>query len=207
MKKYFESVGDVSQQHYLARMDEQLNRLAKLVSSLLDISRIKMGKLQYEKTYFDLTALAKQIAQDIQSITTTHVITVQGNRAYQVWGDADRIGQVLINLITNAVKYSPDAKKVTIAVTPVAAGIKVSVRDYGLGVPKRHQAKIFERFYRVYDSKQQTFPGLGIGLYLSSEIVKHHQGKIGVTSKPKAGSTFYFILPTAKQERRVKTKR
>ena len=104
---------------------------------------------------------------------------------------------MFINLITNAIKYSPDAKTVDVSITNAGDEVVVGVRDYGVGIPQEHQSKVFERFYRVYDDKEKNFPGLGMGLYISYEIVKRHNGKIWVESSEGKGSTFFVSLPIA----------
>ena len=110
--------------------------------------------------------------------------------------DRERIGQVITNLITNAVKYSPDAKKVSIRIFKTDENqAAVSVKDYGIGIALQEQQQIFKRFYRVSGNKDETYEGFGIGLYLSNEIIEKHQGKIVVKSEPGKGSEFTFILP------------
>lgn len=113
-----------------------------------------------------------------------------------VYADRERIRQVLINLITNAIKYSPEAKKVVIRSQKNKNFIQISVQDFGIGIPKTEQLKIFDRFYQSQNHK--TYPGLGLGLYISSEIIKANGGKMWVESDEGKGSTFYFTLPTRK---------
>ena len=113
-------------------------------------------------------------------------------------GDRDRIGQVLINLLTNAVKYSPLADKVIVRLATNPEKAIVSVQDFGVGIAEAHHGKIFERFYQVTDPEEKTFPGLGIGLYLSCEIVRRHGGNIWVESSKGSGATFFFTIPLRK---------
>jgi len=113
----------------------------------------------------------------------------------------DRIGQVLINLITNAIKYSPHADMVVIHVARDPQNAQVSVQDFGIGIGKEHQQKIFERFYQVTDPEEKTYPGLGIGLYLSFEIIQRHEGNMWVESNKGEGSTFHFSLPLMERKR------
>jgi signal transduction histidine kinase len=112
-----------------------------------------------------------------------------------VFGDRDRIGQVLINLLNNAIKYSPQGDRVLVRVAISQNKALVSVQDFGIGIAKEHQRKIFERFYQVTDAEEKTYPGLGIGLYISYEIVKRHGGQMWVESKKGEGASFYFTLP------------
>src|SRR5262249_38309466 len=114
---------------------------------------------------------------------------------YQVLADRDRTSQVLINLLTNAIKYSPNANKIILRVYSEGNHVIISIEDFGIGISKKDQPRIFERFYRAYGKREQTFPGFGIGLYIVQEIVKHHHGKVWVESEKDKGSIFFFSLP------------
>jgi len=113
----------------------------------------------------------------------------------EIVGDKERVGQVLINLITNAVKYSPRADRIIVHLTPTHETLTVSVQDFGIGIPKAHQEKVFERFYRVSSDQDRTYPGLGIGLYLAHQIIERYGGKMWVESVEGQGSTFSFSPP------------
>jgi PAS domain S-box-containing protein len=179
----------------LEKMDTQIVKLTNLIYDLLDLSRIQAGKLEYREEYFDINELVEEIVESIQATYSTHKITITGRIPKDVYADRDRIGQVLINLIINAIKYSPKADKVTIRLSNSGSKVQVTVRDYGIGIAKIQQEKIFDRFYQVTDNPEKTFPGLGIGLYISGEIIKRHKGRIWVDSEKGKGSTFSFILP------------
>jgi hypothetical protein len=112
-----------------------------------------------------------------------------------VYGDRERIGQVISNLITNAIKYSPQADKIIISTSLKDDEVELRVQDFGIGISKDKLAKVFEQFYRVSGDMQHTFPGLGLGLYISSEIIKREGGRIWVTSEVGKGSTFCFAIP------------
>ncbi len=127
--------------------------------------------------------------------STNHTITMQGASHKHVLGDRDRLEQVFLNLISNAVKYSPQADTVAIRISTLDKNVIVRVQDFGVGIPQEHQGKIFERFYRVSDETTKAFPGLGMGLYISSEIVKRHGGEITVESEEGKGSQFTVSLP------------
>lgn len=131
-----------------------------------------------------------------QQTTTTHTIRLSGASHANIVGDRDRLSQVFTNLLTNAIKYSPQATAVDVQIVPSAEMVTVSVRDYGVGIAPAHQGKIFERFYRVQDSHDKTFPGLGMGLYISQQIVERHGGKLWVTSEEGEGATFSVTLPS-----------
>ena len=181
--------------HYLARMDAQLDKLTKLISDLLDVSRMETGKLIYHEEPFDLDTLVKETLENLQAATSTHQLHFEGTTGVLVCGDSDRIGQVLINLVTNAIKYSPQAHTVIVRVARDPKNAIVSVQDFGIGIAKEHQQKIFERFYQVINPEEKTYPGLGIGLYLSHEIIKRHGGSMWLESEKGKGSTFHFSLP------------
>ena len=133
----------------------------------------------------------------LQTISPQQVIGLSGASQATVIGDKDRLGQVFINLMTNAIKYSPHADRVDVVLAKAGESAIVQVRDYGIGIPITHLEHIFERFYRVHDGKDTTFPGLGMGLYICIEIVRRHQGKITVESQEGGGSTFTVFLPNA----------
>ena len=184
----------------LAKMDGQLTRLTKLLADLLDISKMQTGKVAYSKAVFDFNAWVHDIIDDIQRASPQHVIALTRDTECKIIGDQDRLSQVFINLLTNAIKYSPKAERVDVIIRPVSDIVTVSVRDYGIGIPKEHHSRIFERFYRVTSSPDNTFPGLGIGLYISHEIIQAHEGRIWVESEEGKGSTFFVSLPLAQDE-------
>jgi signal transduction histidine kinase len=138
----------------------------------------------------------------MQRVSEKHKLILHGQIEPKVIGDPDRIRQVLINLITNAIKYSPQADRVDISSTIDGGSVIISVKDFGIGIPKSEQQKIFDRFYQASDTTGNTFPGLGLGLYISSEIIKRHNGKLWVESTPGKGSTFSFSLPIASNNNR-----
>jgi signal transduction histidine kinase len=127
-------------------------------------------------------------------------IVRKGEAKIRLYGDEMRIEQVIINYLTNAVKYSPDNKEIhiEIEVRPDSC-LLVKVRDFGIGIRKDHQANIFHKFYRVEESANR-FQGLGIGLYICAEIIRRHEGKYGVESEPGLGSSFYFSVPVGKEQ-------
>jgi two-component system CheB/CheR fusion protein len=123
-------------------------------------------------------------------------MSVQVDSICKVNADRDRIGQVLINFITNAIKYSPDDQNIEIKVFQTNdTTVSVSVKDHGIGIEEQDQQNIFKRFYRVTGKNEETFSGFGIGLYLAKEIIERHDGQVSVKSKKGEGSTFIFTLP------------
>jgi PAS domain S-box-containing protein len=181
--------------YYLTRMDNQLSRLTKLIGDILDISKMQAGKLALEMEPFDLDTLIEEIIENVQAATPTHQLTLEGKTNSQIQGDKDRLGQVFINLLTNAVKYSPRADRVQMSLYRDQKQAMVSVQDFGIGIHKAQHQKIFERFYQVAEPKDHTYPGLGIGLYIAREIVERHHGQIWVESNMEEGSTFFVSLP------------
>ena len=183
----------------LTRMEEQLDKLTKLVSDLLDVTKMQTGKLEFREERFFLNELVRETLENLQGTMETHHLQLEEVTDVQVLGDKDRLGQVLINLLTNAIKYSPEADTVIVRVSADEHNAIVSVQDFGIGIAETHQEKIFERFYQVNDGTEKTFPGLGIGLYISSQIVRGHHGRLWVESAKGAGATFYVTLPLARE--------
>jgi PAS domain S-box-containing protein len=175
-------------------MNEQVNRLTHLVDDLLDLSKIASGQLRPKKERLNLKKLIEEVGYDYQKITISHAIALMDGEETEVFADRSQITQVLNNLISNAIKYSPNADRVEISLYNRPQYAEVWVRDFGIGISDKEKNKIFERFYRV-DNKHQTAMGLGIGLYVCLEIIKAHGGSMGVESIEGEGSKFYFTLP------------
>jgi len=178
---------------YLGKINLFTGRLHNLISELLDVSLIQAGKIQYGMKAFNFAEMAKESIENAQNLSTQHKIISQLNVKERVYGDEERIAQVVDNLLTNAIKYSPKADKVLVKATRDKQSIKFSVTDYGIGIPDNQLAKIFDRYARVNNDSKVS--GLGLGLYISSEIIKRHQGKIWAESELGKGSTFSFTLP------------
>lgn len=178
---------------YLGRIDRQIDRLNRLVSDLLDVTKIQERRLELLKELFNFDEWLKDLIDDLQQ-TTTHKIICSGKVGRGVIADRDRVGQVVTNLITNGIKYSPGTDTIDVRVTTDQHSMIVSVQDYGIGIPPALQEMIFERFFRVMRDK--SVPGLGMGLFISSEIVKLHGGTIWVESIEGQGSTFSFSIPS-----------
>jgi PAS domain S-box-containing protein len=173
----------------------QVKKLNTLVSDLLDVSKIEAGKLQLLKEPFDIQDVLTDAIELVQHSYGTHQISFSTNEGQLlVNGDPNRIEQVIINLLTNAIKYSPLANKVDVVLTRSNDEVQIGVKDYGIGINPDKFGQLFNRFYRVEDSNP-SISGLGIGLYISHEIVLRHNGKIWVESEPEKGSTFWFSVP------------
>ncbi|EFH85734.1 PAS domain S-box protein [Ktedonobacter racemifer] len=179
----------------LSRVEGPVKQLERLIGELLDVSKIQAGKLEYVRETVDLDALLHEVADTMQQLSTTHIIAVRGAVPHSLVGDKDRLGQVFINLISNAIKYSPGAETVEMDLDASPEAAIIGVHDHGLGIPREQCDKIFERFYRAAGPKQKAIPGLGMGLYIVAEIVKRHGGTITVDSTVGEGSTFTVTLP------------
>ncbi|MEJ8843268.1 PAS domain S-box protein [Lacibacter sp. H375] len=183
----------------LSRIDSQIMRLTNLITEMLDLSRIEAGRIDYQMENFLINELVTEVVQDIRHTHPEHIIMLMHDYTTEVHGDRDRLGQVLINLINNAIKYSPGQEKLEVTVTKGTSGfVAVQVKDYGIGINKNEHEKIFERFYRAEGDKENTFAGFGIGLYIANDIVQKHAGRITVESEPGKGSLFTFHLPIVK---------
>jgi PAS domain S-box-containing protein len=190
-----ENISSDTIQTSLSTIDKQIIKLNRLMSELLDLSRIDSGKLELKMQNFDVNDLVRETVDDLRQ-TTRHEILIKNNAECKLFGDKDRIGQVLLNLLTNAIKYSPKTHSIEVDVQqPSKNIISISVRDQGIGIDKKDHEKIFERFYRVEGKTEQTYPGFGIGLFIASEIINRHNGTISVESEKSKGSTFTFTLP------------
>jgi signal transduction histidine kinase len=187
--------GDDQSERYLTRMNSQIDKLAMLIGDLLDVSKFEAGKLSFRREPVDLNAMAVEVIDSIQATAEQHRIALEGRIDRALYGDKDRLGQVLTNLLTNAIKYSPDSDRVIVRLSEDRLSAAIEVEDFGIGIDSEHQSRIFERFYRAASPDETTFPGLGIGLYLSSQIVQRHGGAIGVESVRNQGSIFRFTVP------------
>jgi len=182
----------------LSKSINQVNKMTALVHSFLDLSRLEPGKLQLKRTVFDINKLIEECINDSRMITGTHALLFSHVGICNVNADREKMGQVVSNFISNAIKYSSKGSTVSIkcGITDTDR-VEVSVTDEGIGIKPKDQEKIFQRFYRVDDNDKKHISGFGIGLYLSNEIIQRHKGKIWVKSTPGKGSAFFFSLPLA----------
>jgi len=186
---------DDSSGKFVTKTIQQVKKLTALVSDLLDVSKIEAGKLQLLQEKFSIKATLEDAIELIQHSHNTHQITFHSDiEALELYGDAHRIEQVIINLLTNAIKYSYLANRVEVYLTQTNSEVKVGVKDYGIGIAPAKRDKVFSRFYRV-EELNPHISGLGIGLYISHEIITRHNGKLWVESELEKGSIFWFTLP------------
>ncbi len=179
---------------YAKKASNSVERLNSLITELLDASKIQNGQLNYNITNFNFSDMVKNTIEDIGHSFSSHQIIMQGKISTIFRGDENRLQQVLINLLTNAIKYAPNVFEVLVNVKEDEHKLTVSVTDKGIGMSKNHLEKVFDRYYRVQEHAIQ-FQGLGIGLYISYDIVIRHGGTMWVESELDKGSTFYFTLP------------
>jgi len=179
---------------YVQKTLENVDKLLQLIFDLLDVSKIQSGQLELNISEFDIDILIDETIAAYQVVSPNHEIVRTGIRIDQVVsGDRQRIEQVLVNLLSNSTKYSPEANKVILNTSKTASELIISVRDFGIGIPKAEQSKVFERFYRRKDLASHI-SGFGLGLYICQDIIKRHNGKIWIESEGE-GSAFYFSLP------------
>lgn len=188
-------VKDLNAQKFLGKASTQVRKLTSLVNDLLDVSKIEAGKLKLTIASFDLREIVEEAIELIINSTESYeIILVEAPDTCIINGDSQRIEQVVVNLLGNAIKYSPGANKVEIKIIQQVDEVLVAVIDNGLGIAEDKIKNLFSRFYRIEEASP-NISGLGIGLYLSHEIISRHQGHIWVESQLGKGSTFWFSLP------------
>ncbi|HZB95435.1 MAG TPA: PAS domain-containing sensor histidine kinase [Herpetosiphonaceae bacterium] len=193
-----EKILNVRDQHTLQTIAGQMNRLNKMVHSLFDISRIEAGQLTIERGRVDVRALVSRVVDEIQPTLDGREIEMQASiQSAVIQGDELRLEQVFQNLIQNALKYSPPAAPVWVAVDECGSHVCVEVHDQGIGIPQEALPHLFERFYRAANAQEGRVGGIGIGLYVVKEIVELHGGHVTVESTEGQGSTFTVYLPLA----------
>ncbi|TWR25515.1 PAS domain S-box protein [Mucilaginibacter achroorhodeus] len=185
---------DATLASFIDKANKQTGKLTTLVDDLLDVTKIQEGKMVLNYDDFDAAAMVKECMEEVYAQNSTHRIEFKADCEMRVHADKVRLEQVVTNFLTNAIKYSPKADKVTITCDIDDKNFKVSVTDFGIGIPDDKKDFLFDRFYRVQESSSHV-SGLGLGLYISAEIIKRHKGEIGVESKANIGSTFWFTIP------------
>jgi two-component system CheB/CheR fusion protein len=171
-----------------------IEKLNGLINDLLDVSKIQAGKLTYNFETFNFDEMLRDSIESVQHITSSHTIVLDKTVDIKYYGDRMRLEQVMNNFLSNAVKYSPSANKVVVSADIIKNYLVVSVKDFGIGIAPENLSKLFDRFYRI-DNTSSKFAGLGLGLYISAEILKRHKGTFWIDSELGNGSTFYSLLP------------
>ncbi|ASE62105.1 PAS domain S-box protein [Chryseobacterium indologenes] len=178
-----------------AGIETQAKKMTSMIQDFLSLARIEEGKIQMRFEYFQLAGLMNEIVEEVKFFSKKHTIKIQCDPSFEVLADRDKIGQVLTNLLTNAVKYSPNGGMVTMGAEKSGNGhLRIFVSDEGVGISKRDQQKLFRRFFRVEQEEITNISGFGIGLYIVAEILHYHDTTISVESEEGIGSTFQFIL-------------
>jgi two-component system CheB/CheR fusion protein len=195
LSRLLESEGaDERAQRYLARVQEQMGRLQRLVDDLLEVERLQAGKLQVEREAVDLVPLVQGLVEALQATTDgPRVELAVAEEPLVVAGDAARLSQVVLNLLTNAVKYAADSPRVDVRLRREAGEALLEVQDYGPGIPAAALPHLFDRFYQA--ARRPSQDGLGVGLFITRELVRAHGGTIEVHSAEGAGAAFTVRLP------------
>jgi PAS domain S-box-containing protein len=172
-----------------------VTKLTHLVEDLLNTTKIEQGQLALNKTIFTMSDMIDGCCSHIR-LAGEYNIVYEGDHSLKVFADQFKIDQVMVNLVNNAVKYAPRSKDIVINVERLEQATRVSVTDRGNGIPEDQIKQLFDRFFRVKDQAAKT-SGLGLGLYICAEIIRRHDGEIGVESTVGEGATFWFTLPDA----------
>lgn len=172
----------------------QVKRMTAMINGFLNVSRLEAGKIIIEKERFDLDGLVNEVLEETKLMSSGHQLSFESCGIVEVLADRDKIGSVLSNLVGNAIKYSPKGKLVDVGCDVKGNEVVISVKDQGMGIKPEDIKHIFDRYYRVQSSHTQHIAGFGIGLYLSAEIIRQHDGRVWVESESGVGSTFYFSL-------------
>ena len=179
---------------YLQKVLDNVNKLQQLINDLLDVSKIQSGQLHLNITEFEIDSLIDETIASFQIVSTHHKIIRKGANLNQlVSADRQRIEQVIVNLLSNATKYSPNAHEVIVSTEKNDSFLTIKVMDYGIGIEKEEQSRVFDRFYRT-KKMSILISGFGLGLYICKDIIKRHRGEIWIESNG-AGTSFYFSLP------------
>jgi len=179
----------------LSKAEKQVKKMLSMINGLLNLSGAESGKIHLNKHDFLMDELIKEVVEETQFITASDNIVMIPGEAITVHADREKIEQVIINLLNNAIKYSDKDLPIEISFSQVENKVQVNIKDEGIGISRENIKKLFDPHYRVKSKETEKISGFGIGLYLCAEIVKRHHGKIWVESELGTGSTFAFTLP------------
>ncbi|KGE12624.1 sensor histidine kinase [Sphingobacterium deserti] len=194
---------DESFANLLGSAARQNARMRGLIEGFLDVARIGEGKLSLKLVSFDTAVLLRNIQQTYQETIDSHSLQFSDLASINLEADQDKIEQVIVNLVNNAIKYSPSGTTITIEARNADDHFCIRVADQGPGISVENQQKLFSRFFRIENEQTELVSGFGIGLYICREIISLHGGEIGIESELGNGSTFFFKLPITKKEQSV----
>jgi len=201
MRGYIQMLARQNQQNndlnatMLLKANSQITKMTTMINGFLNVSRLESGKIHIDFHEFDLSALIMEAEEESRATITSHKLIFDPVETMMINADRDKIGQVIHNLVSNAVKYSTAGSQINISCYKENGLVNVSVRDNGMGIKPDDLSKIFDRYYRVEGSQMFSISGFGIGLYLCKEIIQRHMGTISAESEFGKGSTFTFSLP------------
>jgi two-component system phosphate regulon sensor histidine kinase PhoR len=194
-RKLGKDLGPEFENTTLRTVNGEIDRLAEIINDLLSLARIEAGKVELNKQSADIAKMLDEIVILFRVSEETHPITIKNGVTELIKLDVDRIKQVIINYINNAIKYSPNGSDIIIVTSKDDKKFTVAVEDKGIGIPEVAMKKVFDKFYRVSSSQTTKIPGTGLGLAICKRIVELHQGKVWLKSKEGEGSTFGFDIP------------
>jgi PAS domain S-box-containing protein len=184
---------------FLEKILQQVNHMEKMLADLTDVATIRTGRMQLNIAPFDFNALAYEVAESLQQTTDKHFIQLNLMTSNLISADEERLRQVIVNLVSNAIKYSPDGGDIKISAQEKDSYLMICVQDNGMGIPGRDKDRIFDRLYRV-NGQTKGIKGLGLGLYICRQIIQLHGGSIEVDSEEGKGSAFRISLPQLQKQ-------
>jgi PAS domain S-box-containing protein len=207
IKAYTEALLDMASEEtmksFLKVIDEESDRLLFLINDLLNVSRIQSGKIKMHFTLTPPRAIVDEILNISKINSEKHKLVLEvADGLPDIMLDKEKLKEVMINLISNAIKYSPQGGDVNLRMRMDESNLRIEVQDHGIGIAKEHQSKLFEAFYRVDSSHTAAIPGTGLGLTIVKAITEHHGGRCWFESEVGKGTTFFLLIPARKEIRR-----
>jgi signal transduction histidine kinase len=195
LERMMKKEGDLQKADMVSRLTGQVNRLTTLLDDLLDVSKISNDRLNFKRDYHVFNEIVEDNIRDLNLQENIHKIEMNLGFVGNIFCDRGRISQVINNLISNAIKYSPDQHQIIVSTCQRGSDIIFSVQDFGIGISEDNRERVFDQFYRVSNAEAYSYQGMGLGLFISAEIVRQEGGQIWVDSEEEVGSTFCFSLP------------
>lgn len=193
--QYFKQEKLEKYQAYSIGAIQQLNKITNLIEQMLDLNKIQSGSLTFEFKKISLSEIISNLVDKVRMLHPERSFVVKGASSGLIYGDADRLSQAIENLLNNSMKYSEEHSDIIITQTEENGFVTVTIKDFGIGIAKKYLAKIFERFFRIPGAKEETYPGMGMGLYLTKRIIDKHHGKITVDSMEHDHTNFSIKIP------------